>query len=552
MARRKITSAAETVLHKVKYYPVTVLGGSAVDYVATEFPKQSEASAHLDVSGSPVEQDSVSETFSTGRNHRLRGLLDTIARTGNNITNDSGVPSAPTNFPPSIDHGTIPEPKLTHLTGNGDTPPFDPLFLRDACSCSRCVNESTKQKNFETAQIPLDIRIRTWTILEDVDQIRIAWENDIPDWDRSHRSVYSISWLQGQRNVRARMGVSHNVHQRTLWDKEIMSRIRPVYDAREYIYSDVYLKSALEALERYGVIFLENAGQDPSMVIKIANRIGPMRQTLYGSTWDVKSVSSAKNVAYTSTHLGLHMDLLYMADPPGLQVLHCINAGSVGGESLFSDSFYAWERLQMHDPDLADEFAAFPVTYQYKNDGHWYQHTHPTIQFGKNWGPGVFATSSGDESGRLSMYEAINWSPPFQAPFQRYVGGRGENEATATVLSLRKYVQGAKIFKSLIEEDRALYRETLKPGEAVIFNNRRVLHGRTAFEVEKGKERWLRGAYVDTDPWRSKLRALKTSAKQNPKEKTTGQGQQVTRNVQRNVEVGEGRRGPHFRKYTVR
>lgn len=49
----------------------------------------------------------------------------------------------------------------------------------------------------------------------------------------------------------------------------------------------------------------------------------------------------------------------------------------------------------------------------------------------------------------------------------------------------------------------------MKPGECVIFDNRRVLHARKAFEVgDQGKERWLRGAYIDKDPFLSKLKVL--------------------------------------------
>lgn len=42
------------------------------------------------------------------------------------------------------------------------------------------------------------------------------------------------------------------------------------------------------------------------------------------------------------------------------------------------------------------------------------------------------------------------------------------------------------------------FEETLKEGECVVFNNRRVLHARRAFDTESG-ERWLKGTYVDWD-----------------------------------------------------
>ena len=40
-----------------------------------------------------------------------------------------------------------------------------------------------------------------------------------------------------------------------------------------------------------------------------------------------------------------------------------------------------------------------------------------------------------------------------------------------------------------------------------VFANRRVLHARREFDPKSG-ERWLKGAYVDTDAYLSKFRVL--------------------------------------------
>lgn len=47
----------------------------------------------------------------------------------------------------------------------------------------------------------------------------------------------------------------------------------------------------------------------------------------------------------------------------------------------------------------------------------------------------------------------------------------------------------------------------LEEGECVVFDNRRVLHARRAFDASQG-ERWLKGAYVDDDVFFSRLRVL--------------------------------------------
>lgn len=62
-------------------------------------------------------------------------------------------------------------------------------------------------------------------------------------------------------------------------------------------------------------------------------------------------------------------------------------------------------------------------------------------------------------------------------------------------------------FSSLVESEENLYEYRLQEGECVIFNNRRVLHGRRQFDTTAGS-RWLKGAYIDTDVFMSKYRVL--------------------------------------------
>lgn len=66
---------------------------------------------------------------------------------------------------------------------------------------------------------------------------------------------------------------------------------------------------------------------------------------------------------------------------------------------------------------------------------------------------------------------------------------------------------------------------TLKEGDAVLFDNRRVLHARTAFydrgdgdragDVKEGEpNRWLKGCYLEADRIMDRRRVLKAKAEQ--------------------------------------
>jgi hypothetical protein len=80
------------------------------------------------------------------------------------------------------------------------------------------------------------------------------------------------------------------------------------------------------------------------------------------------------------------------------------------------------------------------------------------------------------------------WAPPFQATFQIT-----SSDKRAANLALWK--KAATAFQSVVEAESNMVQIKLKAGECVIFDNRRVLHGRRQFTMGTGS-RWLKGAYV--------------------------------------------------------
>ncbi|MCJ1408942.1 hypothetical protein MMC19_003019 [Ptychographa xylographoides] len=380
---------------------------------------------------------------------------------------------------------------------------FDVIYLRDACSCPRCVDSSTSQKLFETADIPLDIEFKSSKYLPD-GSTEILWQNDIPGYE-NHRSIFMPSFSKNKNNNWMRKQISSNFPLRAPWSRQLLTRNNRTFPYEEYMNSTETLHEALNHLQRYGIIFIESMPSDPSSIELVATRIGPLRNSLYGSTWDVRSVPSAKNVAYTSQNLGFHMDLLYMQEPPGLQLLHTLKASSEGGESLFSDGFEAFRRIIQDTPQHAIHLKTFKVTYRYKNDGHWYQQERPTIQNDTR-----FTRTRPKIRGLQAPEGEINWSPPFQGPLQVAIEpnnpGPSYKDHPPPRTALRSYVEAAKQFKTFLEAEDAVFQTKMAEGTCVIFDNRRILHARKAFG--SNEERWLRGAYVDKDPFHSRLRVL--------------------------------------------
>lgn len=137
-------------------------------------------------------------------------------------------------------------------------------------------------------------------------QINVYWMNDVPTVSSEHFTSLSPSWLIDQISS----GRRHPRSNAKPWDRRQMEASFTKVDYRAYTESTEGYYTALDQLNEHGLVVIENVPEDDKMVEHIGEKIGPLRHTFYGGTWDVKDKPNAENVAYTSGYLGLHMDLL--------------------------------------------------------------------------------------------------------------------------------------------------------------------------------------------------------------------------------------------------
>jgi gamma-butyrobetaine dioxygenase len=370
----------------------------------------------------------------------------------------------------------------------------DPMWLRDACTCKLCIDVSSKQKLFQTSNIPLNIKTRSNRILPD-GTLQVDWLYDIPGFGNDHVSHYSKEFLEAYQSSdpMEKPRITHQVtaHRPPIfWNQKVIGNSLKAIDFEEYMSEDSVLFDVVEQLRVFGLVFIRGVPPSSTAVEDIGRRIGPLKNTFYGLTWDVKSVPQAKNVAYTHQFLGFHMDLLYVADPPGLQLLHCIKNSCEGGSSMFSDSFHAATELRAKDPELYQLLTEESAFFHYENAGEHYERRRKIIVDEPN-------------SGEASVLQFVNWSPPFQGPFPV-----GNGHLTGdSIFRFRKLFTALKSFADHIDDPQNIYESRLQEGECVIFNNRRILHARRAFDISSG-ERWLKGAYIDTDAFLSRYQVL--------------------------------------------
>ncbi|KAE8225661.1 hypothetical protein CF319_g1629 [Tilletia indica] len=327
---------------------------------------------------------------------------------------------------------------------------------------------------------------------------------------------------------------------RVSWDALDPSGAGQAASEEEKTARKLALFTMLSSLLRDGISFVTDlpttpTGPQTAYLNHLASLTGEIRHTFYGHTWDVRSLGAAsRNIAYTNLDLGLHMDLLYFAEPPRFQFLHMLRNKVKGGESIFVDSLAVAEMVWKQDREAWNVLAETPVEFQYENDGRHYRFTHPTfVRASRSTGldgaslPSIYGSAESSSSEAMPRLACVSYSPPFQAPIPLHPPHLRTSAPQGLSLTQRAaFFNALDLFARLSLSDEVLYEHQMREGECVIFDNRRVLHSRRGFEGneddsqqggEVGKQdsdakyrRWLKGCYVDGDAVWSAYRALRT------------------------------------------
>jgi alpha-ketoglutarate-dependent taurine dioxygenase len=350
---------------------------------------------------------------------------------------------------------------------------FPYWYLRDVCRCPRCVDPHSKQRSFRTSDIPARIypRHMRW----DGTTLDIKWANDVSGLDDFHTTSLDVPTLMA-----GPINTHDNISKSTtplIWGDTMMKDLQHWVSFDDYMSNDAKFAESMRNLQRMGLIFIKDIPKSRELVKKISERMGPVRNSFYGETWDVRTVPQAKNVAYTNQHLGFHMDLLYMNEPPGYQLLHCLENSCAGGESLFADSFRVADIMKRHYPTEYKTLTRRLFGFEYMHNDHIYSNTRPLFEVDKVTG----------------QLRNVNYSPPFQAPVPK-----AREKGVDNHVDFKQLRHALKTFTYLLESQPSIFQLKLNPGECVIFANRRIVHARNKFNTSSGS-RWLAGAYVDED-----------------------------------------------------
>lgn len=263
-----------------------------------------------------------------------------------------------------------------------------------------------------------------------------------------------------------------------LWRADLTLGGIPRFAAAQIVADDAVLQSWMQQTARFGLAVVDGLEDRTSAGVEVAGRIGFLRETNFGTTFEVVNMPDPNNLAYTSVALPLHTDLPNQEVPPGYQFLHCLANEASGGGSLFADGFAIAEDLRIEDPEAFRLLCDVPIPFRFHDRDADLRIHEPVIRL--------------DRTGAVIE---IRYNAHIAAIF----------DMPAEIMP--QYYRAYRAYMAKTRDPR--YRLTFKlaAGEMVVFDNRRVLHGRETFDPASGF-RHLHGCYVDRGEFTSRLRLL--------------------------------------------
>ena len=335
---------------------------------------------------------------------------------------------------------------------SGGSSHFSFMWLRDNARDPRSFNIRTHQRLVFTAD--LDPAIRPISNKLDDEGVLLRWPGK--DTEVLYRSSFLYQYRSNQPARSCEVPT---------WADDFNA---PRIEFSSLEKSDTEL---LESIWRCGVSVITGCPKELSSVEILAEKFGYVRRTIFGGVWSFEADGAMDDSAYSAESLRPHTDGTYSFDPPGVQILLCLEKEGEGAESIFVDGFHVAEKLRVAEPEVFDDLCQIPITGIYKGDGVVLRAEHPVFRV---------------REGRVC-----------QVCFNNY----DRDVMTFSGERLERAYRGIRAVDNLFNELGNQWRYILLPGEAIVFDNWRVLHGRTKY---KGKRKIV-GAYINREDLESRF-----------------------------------------------
>ena len=330
------------------------------------------------------------------------------------------------------------------------------IWLRDHIKNTENWDFRTNQRKTFTANLAPDLKAVKGKILENGKLLSITWSDSSSPAKYSHKFLLSYSEKkQLKKNIKPWIG------------RDIKNQIYIDYNK---IDKNKNFLNLLESLHKYGFAVIKNCKPNLKSVNKIANKIGYVRNSIFGGLWTFESDNKKADSAYSQEELRPHTDSTYSNDAPGLQLLLCCKYNAKGGASIMVDGLSIARELKKNHQKLFKTLTEIKVKGKYLGDGVDLEAERP-----------VFRLNNSKEIVQVSFnnYDRA----PIDLPYK----------------STLEFYNAIKKFDQLANSKKYQWRHILRPGELLIFNNWRVMHGRGSFS---GKRK-MAGCYINKEDFDS-------------------------------------------------
>ena len=349
---------------------------------------------------------------------------------------------------------------------DGHISTFHNIWLRDNCSCETCGDHSGGARFFELNMMSDDLSLAKATA--DKGMIELTWNSD------GHVTHYDTSWLRA--HCLSADERTERRHKPILWDNSITGHV-PEADYMRALTDDVEKLKIFDAVRDYGICLLRNVPAESEETEKLAALIGFIRETHYGRIFEIRSTPNPVLVANQPVPLRPHTDENFRETLVGVMIFHTIRASEDGGgASVMTDGFQLAAELKRIDPEAYELLSTVPIPHRRYLEDVGLRAETPMIQH--------------DYFGNVKEFRLNERTMgPIDLP---------HDQIEPVYAALRKLYD-------LSYDPRFHLTHLLDSGEAMIFDNARVLHARTGFNGN----RHVRLTHVDADEFYSRWRQLR-------------------------------------------
>ena len=351
-----------------------------------------------------------------------------------------------------------------YLDNDGEKKEIHPFWLRERVNGNKFVDIKTKQRLFDPTQIQENIKINDINLSKDFLEVTFN------DGASTKLSIQKLIEEFSNNNF-------IKLIKKVEWDSSLINL--NIFEFKENLSEKEEMYNALISFYKYGFVIFKNVPIKDNFLINFANSIGSVRRTNFGEFFNVKSKPNPNDLAYTSLPLAPHTDNPYRNPVPCIQILHCIENNVQGGLSTLVDGFTVTEKLKKDFPKYHKILTEVKVRFQFIDQSVVLEDWAEMIRI--------------DENGE---FKQVRFSP------------RLDFVPLLDSDKLELYYNARKKISELYNSDKYRIQFKLSPGDLLMMDNYRLLHGRTAYDSNEG-DRFLQGCYIDYDSTDGKLKHLK-------------------------------------------